>query len=238
MELVPSISVNEETNKKDVTIVYITDYEIALRLLLACFFGGIVGFQRERHDSPAGFRTYMLVSLGSALIMVLSMYGFAGFTPVGDPARLAAQVVSGIGFLGAGSIIRDGVSIRGLTTAASLWVVSAIGLAVGAGFYYSSFFVTVLVFMTLEHSVELFFFSGKQIFRVVTINRSCAMQDINRILESHKLMTRNITIKLLQEEHDKTTFEYILKIPFYKINMEEMLEEINESDGIYSVEKG
>ena len=226
-----------KNTKKDVKKVHITDYEIALRLLLACVFGGIVGFQRERHDSPAGFRTYILVSLGSALIMVLSMYGFSDFTSTGDPARLAAQVVSGIGFLGAGTILRDGVSVKGLTTAASLWVVSAIGLAAGAGFYYSAFLVTGLVFITLERSIETYFFRSKQILRVVTLNRTCAIQDINRILDSHKVMSRNITMELLQEEQNRTTFEYILRTPFYKINTDEIIKDIKEIDGVYSVEK-
>src|SRR5665647_207104 len=100
--------------------MYIADYEIALRLFLACVFGGIVGFERERNDSSAGFRTHILVSLGAALIMIISMYGFNEFTSVNkDPARMAAQVVSGIGFLGAGTILRDKASIKGLTTAAS-----------------------------------------------------------------------------------------------------------------------
>lgn len=217
-------------------VVSITNYEITLRLFLACVFGGIVGFQRERHDSPAGFRTYILVSLGSSLIMILSMYGFSDFTSTGDPARLAAQVVSGIGFLGAGTILRDGVSVKGLTTAASLWVVSAIGLAVGAGFYYSSFFVAVLVFITLERSIETYFFTGKRVLKVVTINKTCAIQDINRILEKHKIMARNISMKFLQEDQNKTTIEYTLRTPFYKIDTDKIIEDINEIDGIYSVE--
>jgi len=192
------------TTEKDVKIVHITDYEIALRLFLACVFGGVVGFQRERHDSPAGFRTYILVYLGSALIMVLSMYGFSDFPTTGDPARLAAQVVSGIGFLGAGTILRDGVSVKGLTTAASLWVVSSIGLAAGAGFYYSSLLVTVLVFITLERSIETYFFRRKQILKVVTVNRTCAIQDINRILELHKIMAHNISMKLIHDSGAET----------------------------------
>jgi len=103
--------------------MHITDYEISLRLFLACIFGGIVGYQRERNGSPAGFRTHILVSLGASLIMILSMYGFTDFITVNkDPARLAAQVISGIGFLGAGTILRDKTSIKGLTTADSLWV--------------------------------------------------------------------------------------------------------------------
>jgi putative Mg2+ transporter-C (MgtC) family protein len=219
--------------------VKITDYEIALRILLACVFGGIVGFQRERHESPAGFRTHILVSLGAAVIMILSMYGFADFTTVTkDPARLAAQVVSGIGFLGAGTILRDGGSVKGLTTAASLWVVSAIGLAAGAGYYFLAFLVTCLVFITLERSVEHHFFRSKQVIRVVTVNGTCKVQDINRIIESHKIISENISMTFLKEEQNKTTFEYTLRNPFKRIDTEEIIEDLKTVDGVYSVEKG
>ena len=220
-------------------LVKITDYEIALRILLACVFGGIVGFQRERHESPAGFRTHILVSLGAAVIMILSMYGFADFTTVTkDPARLAAQVVSGIGFLGAGTILRDGGSVKGLTTAASLWVVSAIGLAAGAGYYFLAFLVTCLVFITLERSVEHHFFRSKQVIRVVTVNGTCKVQDINRIIESHKIISENISMTFLKEEQNKTTFEYTLRNPFKRIDTEEIIEDLKTVDGVYSVEKG
>ncbi|MDR3586974.1 MAG: MgtC/SapB family protein [Desulfosporosinus sp.] len=217
----------------------ITDYEIALRILLACVFGGIVGYQRERNDSPAGFRTHILVCLGAALIMILSMYGFADFTTVSkDPARLASQVVSGIGFLGAGTILRDGVSVKGLTTAASLWVVSAIGLAAGAGFYFSSFLVTSIVFLTLERSIEHYFFRSKQILKIVTVNGTCKVKEMNRIIESHKIIAQNISMTMLEEEQNKTTFEYTLRTPFNRINTERIIQDLNEVDGVYSVEKG
>ena len=218
--------------------MYIADYEIAFRLFLACIFGGIVGFERERNDRPAGFRTHILVSLGSALVMILSMYGFNDFTSVNkDPARLAAQVVSGIGFLGAGTILRDKTSIKGLTTAASLWVVAAIGLAAGAGFYFSAFFVTALVFLTLERSVETYLFRNSQTFKVVAINGTREVKEINRLLESHFIIPRNISMTLLKEENNKTTIEYKLKTPFHKINMDKIMKEITEIDGIYSVEQ-
>ncbi|MHB8073948.1 MgtC/SapB family protein [Desulfosporosinus fructosivorans] len=218
--------------------MHITEYEIALRLLLACVFGGVVGFERERQDSPAGFRTHILVSLGSALIMVLSMYGFNDFNSVNkDPARLAAQVVSGIGFLGAGTILRDNTSIKGLTTAASLWVVAAIGLAAGAGFYFSAFFVTVLVFLTLERSVETYFFRNKQTLKVVAVNGTCKVKEINRLLELHGIIPQNISMTLLTEENSRTIIEYNLRTPFRKINMENIIEDINEIDGIYSAEQ-
>ena len=218
--------------------MYITEYEIALRLFLACIFGGIVGYERERNDSSAGFRTHILVSLGSALIMILSMYGFNEFTTVTkDPARLAAQVVSGIGFLGAGTILRDKTSIKGLTTAASLWVVAAIGLAAWAGFYFSSFFVTLLVFLTLERSVETYFFRNSQLLRIVAVNGTCTVKEINHILEYNGMIPQNISMTLLKEENNRTTIEYKLRTPFRKVNMERIIEDINEIDGIYSTEQ-
>lgn len=217
----------------------IADYEIAFRLFLACVFGGIVGFERERSDSPAGFRTHILVSLGAALVMVISMYGFNDFTSVNkDPARLAAQVVSGIGFLGAGTILRDETSIKGLTTAASLWVVAAIGLAAGAGLYFSAFFVTALVFLTLDRSVENYLFKKSLMLKVVTVNGTCKVKQINRLLESHYIIPKNISMTLLQEEANRTTIEYTLKTPFRKVDMDKIIEDINGIDGIYSVEHG
>ena len=215
----------------------ITEYEMALRLFLACIFGGVVGFERERNVSPAGFRTHILVSLGSALVMVLSMYGFNDFISVNkDPARLAAQVVSGIGFLGAGTILRDDTSIKGLTTAASLWVVAAIGLAAGAGFYFSAFFVTTLVFLTLDRSVETFIFNNSQTLKVITVNGTCKVKAINRLLEAHYIVPQNISMTFLTEENNRTTIEFTLRTPFRKINMDQIVEDINEIDGIYSTE--
>jgi len=218
--------------------MYITEYEIALRLFLACVFGGIVGFERERNDSPAGFRTHILVSLGSALIMVLSMYGFNDFVLGNkDPARLAAQVVSGIGFLGAGTILRDKTSVKGLTTAASLWVVAAIGLASGAGFYFSAFFVTLLVFLTLDRSLETYFFTDSQILNIVAVNGTCKVKEINRLLEEQYIISQNISMTLLKEEDNRTIIQYKLRTPFRKLNMAKIIEDINEIDGIYSAEQ-
>ena len=107
------------------------DTGYAARLLLAAFLGALVGLERELHDHPAGMRTHLLVSLGSAGFTVLSIAMAQG--PGADPTRIAAQIVSGIGFLGAGAILKEGATIRGLTTAASLWSVAAVGMAAGAG---------------------------------------------------------------------------------------------------------
>jgi putative Mg2+ transporter-C (MgtC) family protein len=122
-----------------------------LRLVLACILGGIIGYEREKTNRPAGFRTHILVCVGAALTMCTSEYMFniyGGKTNI-DPARLGAQVISGIGFLGAGTIIREGYNVRGLTTAASLWAVSCVGLAAGIGFYQGAIIVTALIYITL-----------------------------------------------------------------------------------------
>lgn len=127
--------------------------ELILRMVIAVVLGGLVGLEREWHNHAAGFRTHILVCLGSAMIMLLSIYGFSEFVNEPnvriDPARLAAQVISGIGFLGAGAILRNGSVISGLTTAASVWVVAAIGLSVGAGFLYPAAICTGMVLISL-----------------------------------------------------------------------------------------
>lgn len=105
------------------------------RILLACIFGGIIGYEREQTNRPAGLRTHLLVCVGSALTMMIGEYAFRAFGTHVDPTRIGAQVVSGIGFLGAGTIIKAGFNVRGLTTAASLWAVSCLGLACGMGYF-------------------------------------------------------------------------------------------------------
>jgi putative Mg2+ transporter-C (MgtC) family protein len=124
------------------SIPTLTGWDAFVRLAAACGLGAVIGFERELRDREAGIRTHLLVSLGSALFTIVSAYGFHAFLTGGgsvvraDPSRIAAQIVTGIGFLGAGAIIREGMSVRGLTTAATLWVVAAIGMACGAGYYW------------------------------------------------------------------------------------------------------
>ena len=130
----------------------ITDIQVASRLFLAAVLGGVIGFERQKHNKRiAGLRTHILVTVGSALIMLVSIYifeAYAGKANV-DPGRIAAGVVTGIGFLGAGTIIRSGENVQGLTTAASLWTVSGIGLAVGCGFYIAGFTASIITLATL-----------------------------------------------------------------------------------------
>lgn len=125
--------------------------DLSVRLVIAAVLGLAIGFEREIHGHPAGLRTHMLVALGSALFTVLSIRGFMGepgAAPV-DPTRIAAQIVSGIGFLGAGAILKDGIVIRGLTTAASLWATSAVGMAAGAAEYVIAAVAAAVIIVSL-----------------------------------------------------------------------------------------
>jgi putative Mg2+ transporter-C (MgtC) family protein len=142
---------NKVNDKENDTML--NNWELISRLIIAAALGSVIGFERERLSWAAGLRTHMLVCVGSALIMIVSAFGFADVLSadhvVLDPSRMAAQVVSGIGFLGAGSILLRGEIVRGLTTAASLWSVAAIGLAVGGGLYTASIAATLIILIIL-----------------------------------------------------------------------------------------
>ena len=139
--------------------------DIFLRLLVAGILGGVIGFEREFFRHEAGFRTNILVCIGSTLITLTSIHAFSG--DLVDPSRVAAGIVTGIGFLGAGAIIHEREKVKGLTTAASLWVVAGVGMAVGSGFYSGAIITTLLAFLTLffgrlvKHETKKFHPPGK-----------------------------------------------------------------------------
>ncbi len=132
--------------------------EVAVRLLIAVALCGLIGFEREARDQAAGLRTHIILGVGATLFTLVSAYGFEDFRAAPgqaeggatfDPTRIAAQIVSGVGFLGAGAILRYGRDVRGVTTAATLWTVAAIGMAVGAGYLFGAALTTAVVFLTL-----------------------------------------------------------------------------------------
>jgi putative Mg2+ transporter-C (MgtC) family protein len=127
-----------------------TQAHIVLRLLLAYVLCAAIGWERERAQRPAGLRTHILVGVGAAGFTIISIYGFDGFGTVRDPARVAAQIIAGIGFLGAGAIWRNDSRVGGLTTAASIWVVAAIGMMAGTGMWFAAVFITLLSWFTLH----------------------------------------------------------------------------------------
>lgn len=130
-----------------------------VKLSITTILSGFIDFEREHSHRPAGFRTHILVAVGSALVMLTSVYIYDEQGMTGDVTRMSAQVLSGIGFLGAGTILREGFSVKGLTTAASLWAVACIGIAVGSGFYAGAFVATIVIYLTLN-SLKRFIVRG------------------------------------------------------------------------------
>ncbi len=130
-----------------------------IKLGVTTLLSGFIGYEREHSHRPAGFRTHILVAVGSALVMLTSVYIFESQGMTGDVTRMSAQVLSGIGFLGAGTILREGFSVKGLTTAASLWAVACIGIAVGSGFYAGALVATIVIYLTLN-SLKRFIVRG------------------------------------------------------------------------------
>ncbi len=170
--------------------------DLSFRLVVAAALGALVGLEREIHAHPAGMRTHLLVSVGSALFTVLSIYGFVGALNPGegaapDPTRIAAQVVTGIGFLGAGAIIKYGTSIRGLTTAGSLWATSAIGMASGAGQVVVAIVGTAIVLFSLwplNWLVERLRIGKDRTIRLrLQLGGLPALGEITRVLAAHRI---------------------------------------------------
>lgn len=194
-------------------------YEIVFRLFLAIVLSGIIGFERELHGRPAGLRTHVLVSVGAALVMLISIDGFGGS---GDPARLAAQVVSGIGFLGAGAIIRDGGDIKGITTAATLWIGGMIGLACGNGYYIGAVATTVfvLLFILLLKPIESRI-NNKNKSIVLTIDSEKAvLATIIKIFDEEGIAIGNIAADYYERKEKK-----LLKLKIaieHRLSQEEM----------------
>ena len=230
---------------EELTISYL---EIAVRLVLTAVLCGLIGLERETRDQPAGFRTHILLGLGAALFTLVSAFGFPEFTDAAlesngrgiqfDPTRIAAQIVTGIGFLGAGAIIRQGADVRGLTTAGSIWAAAAIGTAAGAGFYFGAVATTAVVLATLYllRSVRGFVASrfGTQFgtLGIDVTGQGRQLSEVTRILESRNIQVRNTDAEI---EGDKTRYELQLRIP-PNSDVQEMLSEISALPGVKRVE--
>lgn len=165
----------------DIVNYIIFNLYIVVRLILALILGGLIGKERGQLNRPAGLRTHMIVCSASALIMLLGSFMAVNYPNI-DITRLAAQVVSGIGFLGAGAILKDGFSVRGLTTAATLWVVACIGLAVGGGFYIGGIVTTLLVYGTLKTWGTSSVKSKSRYISAIVDSIDATMEDIKVIL--------------------------------------------------------
>ena len=220
------------------------DLEIIFRLVLASMLGGFIGLEREIHGREAGVRTYLLVSLGSALIMVVSEYLFfkyegripGEFFRV-DPGRIAAQAITGMGFLGAGVILRYKDTIRGLTTAASMWVVCAVGLAIGSGYYHFSSTVSGITILSL---VGVKVFEKKlskdwyQEMVIVSEDVEAQFSRIQEVIDKHKFKVISFGLKKDLEKKEMTV-TYRLRLRAVQPDRN-MLKEVFEIKGVRCVE--
>jgi putative Mg2+ transporter-C (MgtC) family protein len=212
--------------------------EVVLRLGLASLLCGAIGFERETRDQPAGFRTHILLGLGAALFTLVSAYGFEPFTRAAlgsgglqfDPTRIAAQIVAGVGFLGAGAIIRQGGDVRGLTTAASLWAASAIGMAVGAGYLFGATTATVLAMATL-YALRRFRSSIISPLRLDSAGLELSFKDRESSpANALQLLRRHdIGIRSMDAEIDKERVRYKLQVRLHPpANVHDVLAELSD----------
>lgn len=210
---------------------------MSLRLLAACVMGGIVGFQREYPaHRPAGLRTHILVCLGSALVMVTSEYFRFIYGETFDVARIGAQVVSGIGFLGAGAILKQGFNVTGLTTAASLWAVACVGLACGSGFYTGAAFATILIYIVLQilKVAKLKFEkrAGEYNITVETDAGTDLIAKISDYLENKGLVVKEVNMSKNTSGKKQCIRYTIDNIEKMEITKEDLKRELNSIEGV------
>lgn len=217
----------------------VADSEFVIRILISACLGALVGWERERQHQPAGLRTQMILAVGCTLAMALSINLAFQFVPQGisgDPARLAAQVVSGIGFLGAGAILHYGVNIKGMTTATSLWTVAVIGLTVGAGHYIEAVSTTILLLIILA---GITIFERRYIHPFMELNISLKADDRPGIIEEIKgvLSGKGITVQVssINKNIDDDRITIVLLIRTMKANfLDEAVSKLSTSKGIKS----
>lgn len=210
---------------------------ILFRLVLAALLGGVIGVERETSLKPAGLRTHMMVSLGCALFMLVSMHSkqiFGPDLPVVDPSRMAAQIVAGIGFLGAGTILQARGSVHGLTSAATIWTVAAIGVAVAGGFYWGALAATALAFAILwlvEKLERLFGFGGKLVKLHVVAGQA------ERIVELQEILTHQVTaIQRVNVQRSDGSVAYDLEVLMDRRRLPLLTAELRAVPGIKQVE--
>ena len=215
-------------------------YEIIFKLALAGILGGVIGLERESLNRPAGLRTYTLVCVGSALAMVVSLDMYFQYyqTVNADPGRIAAQVISGIGFLGAGTIMREGATVRGLTTAAGLWVVACIGLAVGAGLYIPAIATTILILFILIYFIrfEERFTGLREFKRLVMLveDRPGQVGIIGSILGDLGVLIKNI--QLTRVEGEDLEIELLIQLPS-NLTINDVINELSEVKGLRNIDR-
>lgn len=216
--------------------------ESLLKLGLAVLLSGIIGFEREHSHRPAGFRTHILVAVGSALIMMSAVYAAKEYDMARiDITRMSASVVSGIGFLGAGTILREGFTVKGLTTAASLWAVSCVGTAVGIGFYEGAIVATVVIYITLN-SLKKIIVNGNtgKVIYIEAKHLAREVPDIARIIKQAGATIHSIEIlddeerAILKKNKDTSTIKALI-FPKTENSIDEIIALLKADDNILDV---
>ncbi|MCJ1907912.1 MgtC/SapB family protein [Planococcus ruber] len=219
---------------------------IAGRLLLSAFLSGIIGVERESKQQPAGLRTHLLVGTGSCLMMILSVTGFDLFIQNDDenirydPSRIPSYVISGIGFLGAGTIIVQRGSVRGLTTAASIWVAAGVGLVTGIGMYYVALLATLIVLITLYVLEKLekkyFSFHRQKEMLVIAEDRENSFKQISESFEENGLSILDFQIESLEAYSDRKVSSYTLIFSEGQLKKEmEVIKALQRLDFVYHI---
>lgn len=214
--------------------IEVTTVSSLYKLVLSLLLGSMVGFERKRKGQTAGIRTFALISMGATLAMILSIYVPQEYMGLknGDPGRIAAQVITGIGFLGAGAIIQMKGSVRGLTTAAGIWMVAAIGMAVGVGMYWIAFFATLLILFNLlwlerfEHKINL----GND-SRIIGLQLGEIVEDISKyreVLKNHDVSLQNYYI-----DYDFASSVTVLNLVVLMPETVDNIKLLNELRGLY-----
>ncbi len=224
----------------DWTFSWTSILEAFIKMALALVCGGIIGMERGRKKRPAGFRTYMLVCLGSTLVMMTNEYLFDNYM-TGDVARLGAQVVNGIGFLGAGTIITTGHNrVKGLTTAAGLWASACIGLAIGSGYYEGAIIGTVMIVivMVVLHSFDRRLISStKVVMLYIEYKNMSAIRNLNAFAREHQIIVDDVEFETPDPiKTAKCVAVVSIRLPA-KCSHAELVEQIMEIEGIYYVEE-
>lgn len=212
----------------------LTQMEYFLRIIIACLLGLIIGHERKNRNKSAGIRTHSIVALGAALIMVVSKYGFTDI-PNYDAARVAAQVVSGVGFLGAGLIFVRNNLVSGLTTAAGVWATAGVGLALGAGLYGVGIATAVLliVLQTLMHRISYFAkVASCGTLKMTVAQKAGAVKNMEDFLISQRVEVASVKINKNKKEEIKLEFEVIYP-PGY--NKAELISKLAEEDSTVSI---
>jgi putative Mg2+ transporter-C (MgtC) family protein len=193
----------------------LTTYDIIIRLALGFLAGAVIGFERSSRQQTAGLKTHILIAIGATLLMLLSIWLPAREGLSGDTGRIAAQVVSGIGFLGAGAMIKLGNTIKGLTTAASLWMTAAMGLAIGAGMYLACGVATILALFTLiviRRFEKRLFPSARNKTLTLTYNsRAPQTEDALAVLKTFRIKVHSVDVR--EFGHDSTRLHMLISIP-------------------------